>query len=98
MKADFYEVLGVSEDADFDAIRSAYKSAAKRSHPDRGGTAEDFESVKLAYECLSDPAQKEAYDRLRSSRESDGDEADAKALERLRTTIVGIVSFLSERR
>jgi curved DNA-binding protein CbpA len=97
MKADFYDVLGVSEDADFDAIRSAYKSAAKRSHPDRGGTAEEFESVKLAYECLSDPAQREAYDRMRASGESDADEADAKALERLKTTIIGVVSFLSER-
>jgi DnaJ-class molecular chaperone len=97
MKADFYDVLGVSEDADFDAIRSAYKNAAKRSHPDRGGTAEDFESVKLAYECLSDPVQREAYDRMRSSGDSDADEAEAKALERLRTTIIGVVSFLSEK-
>jgi len=95
--ADFYEVLGVSDDADFDAIRSAYKNAAKRSRPDRGGTAQEFESVKLAYECLSDPAQREAYDRMRSSRESDADEADAKALERLKTTIIGVVSFLSEK-
>jgi DnaJ-class molecular chaperone len=69
MIADFYEVLGVSKDADFDAIRSAYKSAAKRSHPDRGGTAEEFESVRRAYECLCDPAQREAYDRTRSSGE-----------------------------
>jgi curved DNA-binding protein CbpA len=97
MKADFYEVLGVAEDANFDAIRSAYKSAVKRFHPDRGGTAEEFESVRLAYECLSDPAQREAYDRTRSSGESDADEADAKAIERLRTTIIGIVSFLSEK-
>jgi DnaJ-class molecular chaperone len=87
MKADFYEVLGVAEDADFDAIRRAFKSAAKRSHPDRGGTADEFESLKLAYECLSDSVQREAYDRMRSSWESDADEADAKAL----------VSFLSER-
>jgi curved DNA-binding protein CbpA len=97
MKADLYATLGVSKDADLDAIRSAYKSAAKRSHPDRGGTAEEFESVKLAYECLSDPAQREAYDGTRSSGESDADEADAKALERLKTTIIGIVSFLSEK-
>jgi curved DNA-binding protein CbpA len=93
MKADFYEVLGVSKDADFDAIRSAYKSAAKRSHPDRGGTAEELR----AYECLCDPAQREAYDRTRSSGEKKADEADAKALEKLRTTIIGVVSFLSEK-
>jgi DnaJ-class molecular chaperone len=97
MKANFYEVLGVSDDADFDAIRPAYKSAAKRSHPDRCGTAEEFESVKLAYECLSDPLQRESYDRTRSSGENDADELDAKALERLRTTIIGVVSFLSEK-
>jgi curved DNA-binding protein CbpA len=98
MKADFYDVLGVSKDADFDAIRSAHKSAAKRSHPDRGGTAEEFESVRRAYECLCDPAQREAYDRTRSSGEKKkADEADAKALEKLRTTIIGVVSFLSEK-
>ena len=50
MKADFYEVLGVSKDADFDAIRSAYKSAAKRSHPDRGGTNEEFIVARERYE------------------------------------------------
>jgi curved DNA-binding protein CbpA len=73
------------------------KAPRTRSHPDRGGTAEEFESVRRAYECLCDPAQREAYDRTRSSGEKKADEADAKALEKLRTTIIGVVSFLSEK-
>jgi DnaJ homolog subfamily C member 3 len=49
---DLYAILGVAHDADFDTIRAAYRNAAKTAHPDLGGTAEEFEALKEAYECL----------------------------------------------
>jgi len=40
----------------------AYRSLAKKHHPDRGGTAVEFAQVQHAFEVLSDPRQREVYD------------------------------------
>lgn len=40
----------------------AYRSLAKKHHPDRGGTAVDFTQLQHAFEVLSDPRQREVYD------------------------------------
>ncbi|HXD65597.1 MAG TPA: DnaJ C-terminal domain-containing protein [Solirubrobacteraceae bacterium] len=64
---DYYEVLGVSRDADQDAIRRAYRKLARQYHPDvnSDSDAEDrFKEVGEAYEVLSDPDKRERYDRL----------------------------------
>ena len=64
---DYYEVLGVSRDADQDAIRRAYRKLARQYHPDvnSDSDAEDrFKEVGEAYEVLSDPEKRERYDRL----------------------------------
>jgi len=64
---DYYEVLGVSRDADPDAIRRAYRKLARRYHPDLNSDneAEDrFKELGEAYEVLSDPDKRERYDRL----------------------------------
>jgi curved DNA-binding protein len=64
---DYYEVLGVSRDADQDAIRRAYRKLARTYHPDLNsdGDAEDrFKELGEAYEVLSDPDKRERYDRL----------------------------------
>ena len=68
MEADFYEVLGVSRDADGAAIKSAYRKLAMEYHPDRNQGCKDneakFKSVSAAYECLKDPQKRAAYDRF----------------------------------
>jgi curved DNA-binding protein len=64
---DYYEVLGVSRDADQDAIRRAYRKLARTYHPDLNSDsdAEDrFKELGEAYEVLSDPDKRERYDRL----------------------------------
>ena len=50
--ADACRILGVAEGAGMDEIRSAYRRRALETHPDRGGSAEDFIKVQAAYEML----------------------------------------------
>ncbi|MGF1723140.1 molecular chaperone DnaJ [Photobacterium nomapromontoriensis] len=66
-KRDFYEVLGVSRDASERDIKKAYKRLAMKFHPDRNQgddqAAEKFREVKQAYEILTDPQKRAAYDQ-----------------------------------
>jgi molecular chaperone DnaJ len=67
-KADFYEVLGVSRDADDKAVKAAFRKLAMQYHPDRnpGDHAAEikFKELNGAYECLKDPQKRAAYDRF----------------------------------
>ncbi len=65
--ADYYETLGVSRDAGADDIKRAFRRLARESHPDSNPgdpTAEErFRTIAEAYEVLSDPPRRAAYDR-----------------------------------
>ncbi|HKJ71332.1 MAG TPA: DnaJ C-terminal domain-containing protein [Gammaproteobacteria bacterium] len=66
---DYYKTLGVSRDADKDAIKRAYRKLAHKYHPDvskEPDAEERFKEVKEAYEVLSDPEKRAAYDQLGS--------------------------------
>jgi len=64
---DYYEILGVSRNADEAALKSAYREVAKKYHPDRNPgnqEAEDkFKAAAEAYGVLSDAQKRAAYDR-----------------------------------
>ena len=64
---DYYEILGVTRDADAAAIKSAYRKLARKYHPDVNKTkeAEDkFKDINEAYEVLGDKAKRQRYDSL----------------------------------
>ncbi len=66
VSADLYELLGVDRDADDAAIKKAYRRAARQYHPDVNPdphAQERFKEISRAYEVLSDPQKRAAYDR-----------------------------------
>jgi molecular chaperone DnaJ len=67
MARDYYEILGVSRNADADELKQAYRRLARKFHPDvnKAPEAEDrFKEINLAYEVLSEPETRARYDRF----------------------------------
>ena len=67
-KRDYYEILGVDKNADEAALKSAYRTLAKKYHPDMNPGDKDaeakFKEINEAYAVLSDPDKRAKYDQL----------------------------------
>jgi molecular chaperone DnaJ len=68
-KEDFYKILNVERNASDAEIKKSYRSLAMKHHPDRNAdnpaaAEEKFKQVKEAYEVLSDPKKRSAYDQF----------------------------------
>ena len=65
--ADFYQILGVSRDADANTLKSAYRKLARQYHPDVNkdpGAEDKFKEIGKAYEALADPETRARYDQF----------------------------------
>ena len=66
---DYYEILGVAENASQEEIKKAYRKLAKQHHPDANPddpeAEQRFKEISEAYRTLSDPERRKKYDRMR---------------------------------
>ncbi len=67
-KADYYEILGISRQAEEEEIKKAYRKLALKYHPDRNPgdrhAEEKFKQAAEAYEVLRDPQKRALYDQF----------------------------------
>jgi hypothetical protein len=73
---DYYVLLGVDPDATLTQIKRAYRKLARQHHPDTNpgdpGAAARFREITEAYDTLSDPKRREAYDQTRPKTKATG--------------------------
>ncbi len=86
-KKDYYEILGVSRDADDKAIKKAYRRLAMKYHPDRNPgkqqeANEKFKEINEAYAVIGDPEKRKQYDQFGTA----GDVGDIFSSPYTRTT------------
>ena len=63
----YYDILGVNEDATQEDIKKAYRKLAKENHPDKGGDEELFKKISVAYETIGDENKRNQYDTQRKN-------------------------------
>jgi curved DNA-binding protein CbpA len=78
---DLYQLLGIKRGATRDEVRKAYRRKAKSSHPDSGGSVEQFGALATAHEVLSDERRREKYDATGEIETSKPNNLDVSAIE-----------------
>jgi curved DNA-binding protein CbpA len=78
---DLYQLLGIKRGASKAEVRKAYRRKAKTSHPDSGGSPEQFSALATAHEVLSDERRREKYDATGEIEPARPNNADVSAVE-----------------
>ena len=78
---DLYQLLGIKRGASRDEIRKAYRRKAKTSHPDSGGSVQQFSALATAHEVLSDDRRREKYDTTGEIETAKPNNVDVSAIE-----------------
>jgi curved DNA-binding protein CbpA len=92
VKPDLYKALGLNRDADPAMVRAAYRRAAKKAHPDTGGSSEKFAIIKLAAETLGDAKRRKHYDATGEAEEAPVDITEAQACNFVMEAISGVLN------
>jgi len=81
--SDLYAILGVSADATDQQLKRAYRLMSLKYHPDKqGGSTRDFQRIATAYETLSDPAKRHAYDEGADLKKPEDDSEESEREEK----------------
>lgn len=98
MVADLYEALGVERGCSGPEVRRAYRRAAKRAHPDGGGSSAKFAVVRLAHDVLTDAARRVRYDLDGTIEETVPDTRQAMALNLIAGALDVVVTQIAGQR
>ena len=96
MTEDLYDTLGIDRGADEPKIRAAYRRRAKQTHPDAGGTAEEFERLNRAKLVLLDPARRRKYDETGKVDDAP-DDSTAKAMNVVVSALDEVLGLIERR-
>lgn len=64
---DYYNILGVSKNANQEEIKVAFRKLAHKHHPDKGGDANEFKEINEAYQVLGNEQKRKQYDQFGSN-------------------------------
>jgi len=64
---DYYNILGVSKDANQNDVKIAFRKLAHKHHPDKGGDSEKFKEINEAYQVLGNEQKRKQYDQFGSN-------------------------------
>ena len=94
---ELYEALGLNRDSPIGEVRKAYRRAAKKAHPDGGGSPEQFALVKLAADTLGDEKRRRKYDETGEIDEPEPDTLEANARTMALGAIAGVLQEIDRR-
>lgn len=90
-KKSLYSELSVAIDAGAAEIDKAYRRRARQAHPDAGGNAEAFHRLAHAYEVLSDPERRAAYDAAGYEGEIDAAALAGRAMDHIHELVASVL-------